>query len=125
LEEIKVLGSNYNFLELIWSNLGLNCINIAVCWPIRDLFEEIRNQGPNWKRRVNRGVVIKIGSGAKLKKLKVYCSIEGQIALIRDQVPIWKRRPTSRSAIEFGRDAIELIFKIKIAIEDLIEKIKN
>jgi hypothetical protein len=60
-----------------------------------------------------------------LKKLEVYCSIEGQIALIRDQGPIWKRRPTSRLAIEFGRDAIELIFKIKIAIEDLIEKIKN
>jgi len=26
---------------------------------------------------------------------------------------------------EFGRDAIELILKIKIAIEDLIEQIKN
>jgi hypothetical protein len=60
-----------------------------------------------------------------LKKLEVYCSIEGQIALIQDQRPIWKRRPTSRPAIEFGRDAIELIFKIKIAIEDLIEQITN
>jgi hypothetical protein len=30
LEEIKVLGSNYNFEELIWSNQGLNCIIIEV-----------------------------------------------------------------------------------------------
>jgi hypothetical protein len=53
-----------------------------------------------------------------LKKLEVYCLIEGQIAQIQNQGPIWKRRPTSRPTIEFGRDAIELIFKIKIAIED-------
>jgi hypothetical protein len=31
---------------------------------------------------------------------------------------MWKRRPTSGPAIEFGRDVVELIFKIKIAIED-------
>ena len=30
LEEIKVLGSNYNFEELIWSNQGLNCMIIEV-----------------------------------------------------------------------------------------------
>jgi hypothetical protein len=66
-----------------------------------------------------------IESGAKLKKLEVYWSIEGQIVLIRDQGSIWKRRPTSRSTIEFGRDAIELIFKIKIPIEDSIEQITN
>jgi hypothetical protein len=47
---------NYNFLELIWSNQGLNCINIEVWWPIRDLIEEIKNQGPKWK-------------GAKIKDL--------------------------------------------------------
>ena len=47
---------NYNFLELIWSNQGLNCINIEVWWPIRDLIEEIQNQGPKWK-------------GAKIKDL--------------------------------------------------------
>jgi len=80
LEDIQVLGSKYNFWELIWSNQGFNCINIEVWWPIRDLIEEIRNQGPNWKRRVNRGAVIKTGSEVKLKKLEVYCSIEGQIA---------------------------------------------
>jgi hypothetical protein len=51
LEEIKVLGSNYNFEELIWPNQGLNCIIIEVWWPIRDLIETIQNQGPNWKRR--------------------------------------------------------------------------
>jgi hypothetical protein len=51
LEEIKVLGSNYNFEELIWSNQGLNCIIIEVWWSIRDLIETIRNQGPNQKRR--------------------------------------------------------------------------
>jgi hypothetical protein len=56
LEEIKVLGSNYNFWKLIWSNQGLNCINIEVWWPIKDLIEEIWNQGLKWKRRVNRGV---------------------------------------------------------------------
>ena len=39
---------------------------------------------------------------------------------MRDQGLKWKRRPTSGSTIEFGRDAIELICKIKIAIEDLI-----
>jgi len=48
LEEIEVLGSNYNFWELIWSNHGLNCINIEVWWPIRDLIEEIQNQWPKW-----------------------------------------------------------------------------
>jgi hypothetical protein len=36
-----------------------------------DLIEEIQNQGPNWKRRVNRGAVL-TKSGAKLKKLEVY-----------------------------------------------------
>jgi hypothetical protein len=51
LEEIKVLGSNYNFEELIWSIQGLNCIIIEVWWSIRDLIETIRNQGPNQKRR--------------------------------------------------------------------------
>ena len=60
-----------------------------------------------------------------MKKLEVYCSIEGQIALIQDQGSIWKRRPTSRPAIEFGRDVIELIFTITIAIEDAIEQITN
>ena len=30
LEEIKVLESNYNFEELIWSNQGLNCIIVEV-----------------------------------------------------------------------------------------------
>jgi len=30
LEENKVMGSNYNFKELIWSNQGLNCIIIEV-----------------------------------------------------------------------------------------------
>jgi hypothetical protein len=125
LEEIKVLGSNYNFWELIWSNQGLNCINIEVWWPIRDLIEEIWNQEPNWKRRVNRGAGIKTGSRAKLKKLEVYCSIKGQITLIQDQGPKWKRRPTSGPLFEFGRDVIELIFTIKIAIEDAIEQITN
>jgi len=32
---------------------------------------------------------------------------------------MWKRRPTLGPTIKFGRDAIELIFKIKIAFEDL------
>jgi len=50
-EEIKVLGSNYNLKELIWSNQGLNCIIIEVWWPIRDLIETIRDQGWNQKRR--------------------------------------------------------------------------
>ena len=58
LEEIKVLGSNYNFEELIWSNQGLNCIIIKVLWAIRDLIEKIQNQGPNRKRRVNREAAI-------------------------------------------------------------------
>jgi hypothetical protein len=51
LDEIKVLGSNYNFEELIWSNQGFNCIIIEVWWPIRDLIEIIQNQGPNRKMR--------------------------------------------------------------------------
>jgi len=51
LEEIKILGSNYNFEELIWPNQGLNCIIIEVWWLIRDLIETIQNQGPNQKRR--------------------------------------------------------------------------
>jgi hypothetical protein len=63
LEEIKVLGSNYNFKELIWSNQGLNCINIEVSWPIRDLIEEIRSQRPNWKRRGNMGCELKFVRG--------------------------------------------------------------
>jgi hypothetical protein len=43
---------------LIWSNHGLNCINIEVLWPIRDLIEEIQNQEPSWNRRVNREIEI-------------------------------------------------------------------
>jgi len=42
---------------------------------------------------------------------------------IKDQIK--KRWPTSRLTFEFVRDAIELILKIKITIEDLIEQIKN
>jgi len=53
LEEIQVLGSKYNFWELIWSNQGLNCINIEVWWPIKDLIEEIQDQGPKCKTRAN------------------------------------------------------------------------
>jgi hypothetical protein len=34
-------------------------------------------------------------------------------------------QPTSGLALEFRRDAIELILKIKTAIKDLIEQIKN
>jgi hypothetical protein len=51
LKEIKVLKSNYNFEELIWSNKRFNWIIIEVWWPIRDLIETIRDQGPNQKRR--------------------------------------------------------------------------
>ena len=51
--------------------------------------------------------------------------MEGQIAPIRDLGPKWKRRPTSRPLFEFSRDVIELIFTIKIAIEDSIEQITN
>ena len=54
LEEIKVLGSNYNFEELMWSNQGLNCIIIEVWWPIKDLIETIWNQDQT-------------GKGAKIK----------------------------------------------------------
>jgi hypothetical protein len=32
---------------------GLNCINIEVWWEIRDFIEEIWNQWPNCKRRIN------------------------------------------------------------------------
>ena len=51
LEIIKVMGFNYNFKELIWSNQELNCIIIEVWWPIKDLIETIQNQGLNRKRR--------------------------------------------------------------------------
>ena len=53
LEEIKVLGSNYNFEELIWPNQGFNWIIIEVWWPIRDLIDTTLNQGPNQKRHHN------------------------------------------------------------------------
>jgi hypothetical protein len=51
LEEIKVLGSNDNFEELIWPNQGFNCIIIEVLWKISDLIDTTRNQGPNQKMR--------------------------------------------------------------------------
>jgi hypothetical protein len=88
------------------------------------LIEEIQTQGPNKKRRVNRGARL-TESEAKVKKLKVCWSIECQNAQIQNQGLKWKRRPTSGSTLEFDRDAIELIFKIKITIEDLIEEITN
>jgi hypothetical protein len=53
LEEIKVLGSNDNFEELIWPNQGFNCIIIEVLWKISDLIDTTRNQGPNQKMRQN------------------------------------------------------------------------
>ena len=70
LEEIKVLGSNYNLEELIWSNQRLNCIIIEVCWPIRDLIEIIRNQGPNRKRRYNQVLQLQLFRGAWLQDCK-------------------------------------------------------
>jgi hypothetical protein len=60
-------------------------------------------------------------SGAKLKKWEVWWLIKGQNAQIQNQVSKWKRWPKSGLTLEFGRDAIELILKIKIVIEDLIE----
>ena len=36
-----------------------------------------------------------------------------------------KRQPTLGVSFEFGRNAIELILKINISIQDLIEYIKN
>ena len=45
LEVIKVIGSNYNVEELIWSNQGFNYIIIEVWWLIRDLIEIIRTPG--------------------------------------------------------------------------------
>ena len=49
LKVIKVMGSNYNFNELIWSNQEFNCVIIEVWWSIRNLIKTIRNQGPNQK----------------------------------------------------------------------------
>ena len=46
-----------------------------------------KTKDQNRKRRVNIGAIIKTGPGAQLKKLEVYFSIEGQIALIWDQGP--------------------------------------
>jgi hypothetical protein len=53
LEEIQVLGSKYNFFRVNLVKSGLNCINIEVWWLIRDLIEEIRDQGPKCKTRAN------------------------------------------------------------------------
>jgi hypothetical protein len=69
LENIKVLGSNYNFEELIWSNQGLNCIIIEVWWPIRNIIETIRNQGPNRKRRYNQGIQLQLFRGGLITNL--------------------------------------------------------
>jgi len=44
LEEIKVLGSNYNIKELIWSNQGFNCIIIEVWWPIRTWLKQSKTK---------------------------------------------------------------------------------
>ena len=53
-------------------------------------------------------------SGAKLKKLKVCWSIDGQNAQIQNQRPKWKKRPTSCLASKFDRDTIELILKSQL-----------
>jgi len=71
LEEIKVLGSNYNLKKLIWSNQRLNWIIIEVCWPIRDLIETIRNQGPNRKRCYNQGIRLQLFRGLDYKIVKI------------------------------------------------------
>ena len=56
---------------------------------------------------------------AKLKKLKVCWTIEGQNAQIQNQELKWKGRLTSELTFKFDRDAIELIlYKTKISIED-------
>jgi hypothetical protein len=54
-------------------------------------------------------------------KLKVCWSIEGQNIQIQNQGSKWNRLPTLGLMFEFGKDAIELILKINISIEDLIE----
>jgi len=73
------LGPNYKFEELIWSNQGLNCIIIEVWCPIRDLIEKIRNQGPNRKRRINKGAEID--------------QIRGKIEEIRSSLINWGLNP--------------------------------
>ena len=57
-KKLKFWGQIIIFKSYFDQNQGLNCVNIEVWWPIRDLIEEIQNQGPSWKRRVNRGTEI-------------------------------------------------------------------
>jgi len=107
LEEIKVLGSNYNFEELIWSDQGLNCIIIEVSWSIRDLIETIRNQGPNRKRRYNQGIQLQLFRGAWLQnceniqgpnqkyhlKVAKRCRFRGTIHRFSKQEPFQQQMP--------------------------------
>jgi len=58
-KKLKFWGQIIFFLELIWSNWGLNCINIKVWWPIGDLIEEIWDQGPKCKTRANWRIELK------------------------------------------------------------------
>ena len=65
--------------------------------------EEIQNQGPNWKRHMNIGADAQIQKQWSKRKMRLILGL----------------------TFEFDKVAIELILKIKIAIEDWIEQKKK
>jgi len=67
------------------------------------LNEEIQNQGPNWKRHMNIGADAQIQKQWSKRKMRLILGL----------------------TFEFDKVAIELILKIKIAIEDWIEQKKK
>ena len=102
---LKFGGRICNFKESIWSNQGLNCINIEVWLVIKDLIEEIQNQWPNRKGMWMQGFKL-IKSGVKLKKLEVCWLIKGQNAQFHNQESKWNMRSTLRLIIEFDKGEI-------------------
>ena len=113
LEEIKVLGSNYNFEELIWSNQGLNCIIIEVRWPIRDLSETIQNQEPNRKGAKIKGFNYNF-SGGLITKLQKHPRTKSEEALkSRDPITV------------FPGAWLQICKNIKDQIRNIIESCKT
>ena len=91
MEEIEDLRLNLNSEKLTWSNQKLNCINIELWWAIRDLIEEIQNQGLICKMLETSGTKIDRITSQIKKKLKDKWSIKGQNTQIRNQWWKWKK----------------------------------
>jgi hypothetical protein len=106
-EAIKVLGSNYNFGELIWSNQGLHYIINKVWWPIKDLIETNWNQETKPEKALKSRDPMTIYTGVWLQNCKNIRGLNRKYSF-----EYWIRR----RCLFLDGTSISLLMKLKIIV---------